>query len=229
VSQPRALTTQVAALTDREPQTVLKTIRAFTRPIVTRHAYHPGRSRSCGSEGAGRALAHPMRWSAEDYHGHSRTTPQASRQQYRSTERLAYAHPLRAARGRQGGERGGQGGKEQEKEDEQTPTPGAAPGLRPPRRRSGRKTSGLECPAASRRAVEDQCRSAATAAKPLDNPGREWTAAECRPSAQTAMDGPGRLASAYGSDGPSPVDEATSDSVSSSLTGRCGDLHIDRG
>ena len=37
-------------------------------------------------------------------------------------------------------------------------------------------------------------RPAATAAKPLDNACPGWTAVECRPSARTAMDGPGRPA-----------------------------------
>ena len=43
--------------------------------------------------------------------------------------------------------------------------------------------------------------AANTAAKPLDNTGPGQTAMKCRPSAQTAMDGTGRLASAYGSSG----------------------------
>ena len=38
----------------------------------------------------------------------------------------------------------------------------------------------------------------ATAAKPLDNACRVWTAVECRPSARTATDDPGRCASSYG-------------------------------
>ena len=44
--------------------------------------------------------------------------------------------------------------------------------------------------------------AANTAAKPLDNAGPGWTAVECRPSAQTALDGPGRCARYYGSDAP---------------------------
>ena len=46
--------------------------------------------------------------------------------------------------------------------------------------------------------VEDRRRTAATAAntaaKPMDNAGPGWTAVKCRPSTQTAMDGPRRLA-----------------------------------
>jgi hypothetical protein len=38
--------------------------------------------------------------------------------------------------------------------------------------------------------------AANTAAKPLDNPCRWWTDVECRPSARTATDNPGRVASA---------------------------------
>jgi len=51
---------------------------------------------------------------------------------------------------------------------------------------------------ASKRTVEDQRRSAVTAAntaaKPLGNACPGWTAVECRPSARTAMDGPERVA-----------------------------------
>ena len=76
-----------------------------------------------------------------------------------------------------------------------TRTPPATLGVDQPTRKSARR----------KRTVEDQCHSAVTAAntaaKPLDNTGPVQTTVECRPSAQTAMDGPGRLASAYGSEG----------------------------
>ena len=55
------------------------------------------------------------------------------------------------------------------------------------------------------RRVENRSRTASTAAnaaaRRLDNACPIRTTVECRPSAQTAMDGPGRLASAYGSEG----------------------------
>ena len=51
---------------------------------------------------------------------------------------------------------------------------------------------------ANRTVEEVECRSAATAAntaaKLLDNACTGWTAVDCRPSARTAADGPGRLA-----------------------------------
>jgi len=47
--------------------------------------------------------------------------------------------------------------------------------------------------------------AANTAAKPLDNAGPGWTAVECRPRVQTAMDDPGRCAYYYGSEGRGPV------------------------
>jgi len=53
--------------------------------------------------------------------------------------------------------------------------------------------------------VEDQCRPAVTAAntaaKPLDNACPVRTILECRPSVRLAMDGPGRCAYSYGSEG----------------------------
>ena len=58
---------------------------------------------------------------------------------------------------------------------------------------------------AEKQTVGDRGRSAATAAntaaKPLDNTGPRWTAVECRPSARTATDSPGRCAYSYGSEG----------------------------
>lgn len=41
--------------------------------------------------------------------------------------------------------------------------------------------------------------AANTAAKPLDNTWHAWTTLDCRPSARTVTDGPGRLAHSYGS------------------------------
>ena len=49
--------------------------------------------------------------------------------------------------------------------------------------------------------VEDQCRSAATVAKPLNNTRRTWTTLEYRPSLRPLTDGPGRRAHSYGSEG----------------------------
>ena len=53
--------------------------------------------------------------------------------------------------------------------------------------------------------VEDQRRSATTVAnavaKPLDGARRTWTTLEYRPSPRLVMDGPGRLAHSYGSEG----------------------------
>src|ERR1700748_3074350 len=43
--------------------------------------------------------------------------------------------------------------------------------------------------------------AATTAAKPLDNTRSGLTAVECRPSAATTVDGPGRCAHSYGSEG----------------------------
>lgn len=56
---------------------------------------------------------------------------------------------------------------------------------------------------------EEQSRSAVTAANTAamaaDNACDLWTTVEYRPSAQTVMDGPGRCARAYGSEGRVPV------------------------
>jgi hypothetical protein len=53
--------------------------------------------------------------------------------------------------------------------------------------------------------VEIDARTAATVAntvaKPSDNACRAWTALECRPRPWPAMDGPGRCAHSYGSEG----------------------------
>ena len=49
--------------------------------------------------------------------------------------------------------------------------------------------------------VEDQCRSAATVAKPLNSTRRTWTTLEYRPSLRPLTDGPGRLAHSHGSEG----------------------------
>ena len=78
---------------------------------------------------------------------------------------LSFPSPATGSEGPRGGQPGGWRGTEQEKkEDAQTPTPGAALGLRSPRRLWGRKASGeMDRSPASRRAAEDQYRSAVTA------------------------------------------------------------------
>ena len=92
--QADVLKAQVVATTGSESRTLVKTIRAFTRPIVTRRLDSP--KRCTWTQMVGMPIirvAHeaadlkvlavpltcPMRWSAEGCHGHSRTTPQASR------------------------------------------------------------------------------------------------------------------------------------------------------
>ena len=49
--------------------------------------------------------------------------------------------------------------------------------------------------------IEDWGRSTATAAKMLDSTRPRWTGVECRPSARTATDHPGRCAYSYGTEG----------------------------
>jgi hypothetical protein len=70
--------------------------------------------------------------------------------------------------------------------------------------------------------VEDQRRSAATVARPLNNTRRTWTTLEYRPGPRPVTDGPGRLAHSYGSEGPVPAacpnGGATSDSHGLSWT-----------
>ena len=82
---------QIGAALDRKSLTLLKTIRALTRPIVARQLDGPKRciwTRMVGMpiiRVAHKAAdlkvlavpaACPMRWSTEGYHGHSRTVPQ---------------------------------------------------------------------------------------------------------------------------------------------------------
>jgi hypothetical protein len=64
--------------------------------------------------------------------------------------------------------------------------------------------------------------AANTAATTADNVGRAWTAVEYRPSTRTTMDGPGRSAHYYGSEGPQTNDVGNhgESAVASYLHGR---------
>jgi hypothetical protein len=90
----RVSMTQVAAVMGYKSRVLLKTIRAFTG--ANRHQRLDGRKCCIWTGVVGMPiirvahkavdlkvlavpLACPMRWSAENCHGHSRTTPQASR------------------------------------------------------------------------------------------------------------------------------------------------------